>query len=402
MYTQQKGALREQRIQGQRLHAMLRDGVAGYKVVKGFGRIQYQLMRYTSQVIKERRAWWALTMFQIITTRVVLWAFQFLMQNGIWIYTIMQCMKGYLSYGEFLITLQLAQKFETPLQDLIKLVQGIRMQLVPAERVLETLDVAPDIVDAPDAIPMPPIKGKIEFRNVNFSYVPGIPVLRNLSLTIRPGESVALVGPTGAGKTTMMYLLLRLFEPQEGQILVDDIDIRRVNLSTLKDQLAVVLQETFLFGGSFADNIRYGNLKASDQQVARAAQMADIHEFIASLPDGYNHDLGEGKKLSGGQQQRMGIARGLVRNPAILMLDEATAALDSLTESHIVQTVEKVMQGRTTLVISHRLITITGADRIVVLDNGQISDEGKHRDLLKRGGLYKRMWDEQTRGEVKA
>jgi len=402
MYTRLKGAIRQQKIQDQRVYAFLRDGIAGFKEVKGFGRIRYQLLRYTHQVLNERRAAWKLAWLQMATNRLVLWSLNFLMTNGFWIYTVIQCMRGHLSYGEFLVTLQLASRFEGPLENLVRLIQGIRLQLVPAERVLETLDVKPDIVDAPDAVPMPPIQGGIEFRNVTFTYDSAQPALNGLNLSIKPGEKIALVGPAGAGKTTTLYLLLRLFEPQEGQILVDGRDIRTVQQRSLKDQLAVVLQETFLFGGTVADNIRYGNLLATPAQIRRAAELAGLGDFIESLPEKYDQDLAEGRKLSGGQRQRMGLARALARDPRILLLDEATAALDSRTEARIMENIHQVARGRTTIIISHRLITITDCDRILVMDQGRIVEEGTHEQLLQRNGLYKRMWDEQTRQEAAA
>jgi len=397
-YTKLKRTLRENKIEGQRVHAQLRDAIAGAKVVKGFGRIEYQIYKYTRQLIRERRVYWKYFFLSIATHHGLLWALRFVVTNAIWLYAFWRCMTGYLSYGECIVTIALSRRFERPLEEMVRLIQQIRLQLVPAERVLETLDVEPEIVDTPGAITMPPIKGKVEFRNVTFEYIPGVPVLREVNFAIEPGESVAFVGPSGAGKSTIMYLLLRLYEPKGGQILIDDIDIRTVRMFSFQQQIGVVLQETFLFGGSFADNIRYGKLKATAEEVIRAAKTADLHDFIMSQPDGYDRDLGEGKKLSGGQQQRLGIARAIVRDPRILILDEATSSLDSRIESRIINTIYKAMKGRTTLMISHRLVTVTHCDRILVVDKGQIIESGTHEELLKSGGLYKTMWAEQTLG----
>jgi len=401
-YTRLKGVTRRQRIQGQRVSALLRDGIKGVKTVKGFGRIDYQVFKYTKQVYRERRAWWKLSMLQLLTNRVVLWVIHLVATQGMWIYAACRVMTGHLSYGEFLVVFRLVRNLERPMEEFMKLLQNIRLQLVPAERLLETLDVDPQIVDTPGAKRLPPIGGKVEFRDVHFEYVPGEPVLRGLDLAIEPGESVGFVGPSGAGKSTIMYLLLRLYEPGSGGIFIDGQDIRTVQTASFRDQMGVVLQETHLFGGSFADNIRYGKLKATDAEVVEAAQMAEIHEFISGLPEGYDRDLGEGLKLSGGQVQRIGIARALIRDPRILILDEATASLDSKVESQVVGTIEKVMRGRTTLMISHRLVTVRGCDRIVVIDRGQVVQTGTHDALLAEGGLYKQLWAEQTRGTTQA
>jgi len=400
MYTLLKGTMRQHKIQAQRVIATLRDGIAGYKVVKGYGRIQHQVLKYTRQILEERRAWWKYTWLSVLTHQGILWIFRFLMHNALYIYVVISCMTGRLSLGEYMITMALIRRFERPLERFIQLVQSVRLQLVSAERVLETLDVEPEIVDAPDAVTMPPMDGKVEFRNVSFEYVPGEPVLRDFSVTVRPGESVAFVGPSGAGKSTVMYLLLRLYEPQSGEVLLDGVDLKRAKMQSYLDQMGVVLQETFLFGGSFADNIRYGKLTASPEEIRHAAEMADIHDFIVSLPDGYDRDLGEGMKLSGGQRQRLGIARAMVRDPRILVLDEATASLDSLVENHVMRTVRRAMKGRTTLMISHRLVTVTDCDRIVVIDKGRVVETGTHEQLLRINGLYRLMWDEQTRGGV--
>jgi ATP-binding cassette, subfamily B, bacterial MsbA len=398
LYTLLKGTMRQLKIQQQRCAALLRDGIRGVKTVKGFGRVNYQVLKYTQQVYEERRVWWKWAMLSMLTHSIVLWTIHQLVTQGMWIYAAYRVMTGHLSVGEYMIVFALVRRLERPLEQFVKLMQSIRMQLVPAERILETLDVTPEIVDAPDAEPIATIQGRVEFRDVHFSYDPEKPVLRGLNVTVEPGESVAFVGPSGAGKSTVMYLLMRLYDVDSGQVLIDDTPIQTVTMDSFLDQMGVVLQETHLFGGTFTDNIRYGKLQADDEEVAQAARMAEIHEFIESLPDGYERDLGEGLKLSGGQQQRLGIARALIRDPRILLLDEATASLDSRIECQIVRTIEKIMRGRTTLMISHRLVTVTGCDRIVVIDEGRVAEQGTHRELLANDGLYKLMWDEQTRG----
>jgi ABC-type multidrug transport system fused ATPase/permease subunit len=397
LYTVRKRFLREQKIEDQHVMALLRDGLRGILTVKGFGNIRLQVKRYARQILQERRAWLKYQLMYILTNRIVLFIIEIAAIEGMNVYAMYSVMTGRLSIGEYFIINRLASSVRRPMEDFIKLLQNIRMQLVPAERLLETLDVKPAIVDRPDSYNLPEVSGGVEFKNVHFSYVPGEPVLRGLSLKIRPGESVAFVGPSGAGKSTILYLIYRLYEAQEGQVLVDGHDVRDVRIKSLCENLGVVLQETHLFGGSFADNIRYGKLKASDEEVVEAARMADIDGFIRSLPGEYDRDLGEGTKLSGGQRQRLGIARALIRKPKILILDEATASLDARTENHFLRTVNRLMEGRTTLMISHRLVTVTGCDRIVVIKEGQILDQGTHAELLERCDLYREMWAEQTR-----
>lgn len=398
LYTRLKGAMRQERIQGQRVSAILRDGIKGVMTVKGFGRIDLQVFKYTRQIYQHRRVWWKYQLLNILTHGTILWFIHVAMTRGMWVYVAYQVLVGHISLGEYTVIFRLMLHLERPLENFIKLLQTIRLQLVPAERLLETLDVDPDIVDAPGARPLPPVQGRVDFKDVHFEYVPGEPVLQGLSFTVEPGESVAFVGPSGAGKSTIMYLLMRLYEPQKGQVLLDGHDIKTVRQDSFLNQMAVVLQETHLFGGTFEDNIRYGKLDATHDEVVQAARTTDMHEFITSLPEGYERDLGEGLKLSGGQRQRLGIARAVIRDPRVLILDEATASLDSKVESHIVGTIMKAMEGRTSLMISHRLVTVTECDRIIVINKGLVEEEGTHQELLAKDGLYRLLWDEQTRG----
>jgi ABC-type multidrug transport system fused ATPase/permease subunit len=269
--------------------------------------------------------------------------------------------------------------------------------MVPAQRMLETLDVEPEIDDLPEATRLPRLRGAIEFRDVCFSYEPGKLVLQNVSFSIPPGATAAFVGPSGAGKSTIMHLVLRLHDPTSGQVLIDGHDLRTVSLQSYLEQVGVVPQTTFLFGVSVGENLRYGKLEATDEEVRQAAALAEIDSFIERLPHGYDTHLGEGTKLSGGQKQRIGIARTLIRDPRILILDEATASLDSRAEEAILQTIQKVSEGRTVLSIAHRLRAVVNSDIIFVLKEGQIVDQGAHVELLARPGLYRQMWEEQTR-----
>lgn len=264
------------------------------------------------------------------------------------------------------------------------------------DRVFETLDTRPEIIDAPDAIHLGTVKGAVEFKDVSFGYDPAQPVLHHISFQVNPGETIAIVGPSGAGKTTIVNLLARFYDATEGQILVDGHDIRRVRLETMRRHIGLVSQETILFSVSLKENIRYGKKEATDAQVTAAARAADMEDFIESLPDGFETKIGEdGIKLSGGQKQRMAIARAILADPRILILDDATSALDSHTEAHVQAALAQLMKGRTNFVIAHRLSTIMSADRILVVEAGRIVDFGTHAQLVSRPGLYQDLYNEQ-------
>ena len=264
------------------------------------------------------------------------------------------------------------------------------------ERVFETLDTRPEIVDAPDAVYLPTVRGEVEFRDVTFGYDPAQPVLHDVSFRVNPGEIIAIVGPSGAGKSTVVNLLARFYDVQGGAVMVDGYDVRKVRLETMRRHIGMVAQETILFSVSLRENIRYGKKDATDAQVIAAAQSADLHHFIMELPDGYDTKIGEdGIKLSGGQKQRMAIARALLADPRILILDDATSALDSHTEANVQAALADLMHGRTNFVIAHRLSTIMNADRILVMNEGRIVDFGTHTVLVNRPGIYHDLYQEQ-------
>ncbi len=304
--------------------------------------------------------------------------------------------RGGLSVGDFVAFLLLVGVFYRPLDKISAVIETYPRGIAGFRRFLEFLAVAPDIADRPDAVEAPPLRGDVRYDHVTFGYEPGRPVLRDISLSIRAGETVALVGPSGAGKTTLCSLLPRFYEVDAGAITVDGIDIRAMTRASLRRQIGIVQQDVFLFAGTLRDNIAYGRLGADAAAIRDAARRARLGDLIESLPEGLDTAIGErGVKLSGGQKQRLAIARIFLKNPPLLILDEATSALDSETERAIQQSLAELSAGRTTLVIAHRLATIRNADRIVVVTEAGIAEQGSHDQLMAARGAYWRLHDAQ-------
>jgi subfamily B ATP-binding cassette protein MsbA len=300
-----------------------------------------------------------------------------------------------MTQGELFSVMAAILMMYTPVKRLTRVNNVIQQAVGAAERVFEVLEENPEIVDRPGARSLGPVRGEVSFENVFFAYDTE-PVLKDFSVRSAVGEVVALVGPSGAGKSTIAGLLTRFYDPQQGRVCIDGVDIRDITLESLKSNIALVDQETFLFNDTIGNNIRYGRFDASDEEVQEAARLAYADEFIAVLPEGFETSIGNrGLRLSGGQRQRICIARALLRNAPILILDEATSALDTESEAMVQKALTNLMANRTTFVIAHRLSTIMNANKIVVLENGRVREVGTHQELLKNSGLYQRLYELQ-------
>lgn len=312
---------------------------------------------------------------------------------------------GYLIYRGsldplLLVTFMLyVSAFTSPIKKLANFAEQYVMGMAGFTRFLEIMDTEPDIKDKPGCSALKDVKGKVEFKDISFSYDEGEQVLSHVNLCVPAGKTLALVGPSGGGKTTLCHLLLRFYELKEGSILLDSTDIRDVTMESLRNNIGIVQQEVFLFADTVMENIRYGRLGATDEEVMEAAKRAHIHEEIMHFADGYKTNVGErGMLLSGGQKQRISIARLFLKNPPVLILDEATSALDTVTESDIQKTFDALAKGRTTIVIAHRLSTVKNADEIAVIDDKRITERGTHEELLKSGGLYAKLYSATQEG----
>lgn len=378
------------------INDVLHEGLVGIRIVKSFVREDYEFARFTKQNQANFSA--ARKNAQLVSTLSPV--VELLAAIG---FSIVLWFGGYevvnekMTPGELIAFFTLALLIVNPLKSLSGLSHTIQRATAAAERIFELLDVTPTITEAPDAISLSPqINGAISFKNVSFAYDPGRPVLEDINLDIKPGEMVALVGSSGAGKSTLVDLIPRFYEVTEGAVLVDGHNVKELTLASLRETIGIVPQETFVFSGTVAQNIRYGRLGAVDTEVIAAAKAANAHEFIQDLANGYETEIGEsGSGLSGGQKQRIAIARAILKNPRILILDEATSALDTESEALVQEALERLMEGRTTIVIAHRLSTIQKANRIIVLDKGRIAESGTHDELLARNGIYRNLYQVQ-------
>jgi ATP-binding cassette subfamily B protein len=380
------------------LNAVLEETYSGQRIVLAFGQEETVLDRFdrANEAVRAGGA-------RAMTLALVVMPMMGVLSNlnvailcglGGWL-----AIEGMVSIGTIAAFISYSRRFAEPLRMLGNLYNQVQGGLAGAERVFEVLDTAPDLTDAPDAREMVRVAGGVTFEGVTFSYVPGVPVLKDVTLHARAGERIALVGHTGAGKTTLVNLLSRFYDIDGGAVLIDGVDIRTVSRDSLRRQLGVVLQQSFLFNESVLENIRYGNLDASDGEVKAAARLAHADGFIRRLPQGYGTVLSErGESLSEGQRQLIAIARAILADPAILVLDEATSSVDTRTELAIQKALGRLMEGRTSFVIAHRLSTIVSADQVIVMENGRVMERGTHETLLAARGVYHRLFMSQFRG----
>ncbi len=378
------------------ISALLADTIPGVRVVKAFSQEQREVGRFETRsgelLVGELRAARLQSLFSPIMS--------FITRIGtliIWLVGGSKVLDTSLSLGEFTAFTGYMWQFYGPVESLCRLNHRFQRAATSAERVFETLDSPVDVDDRPQAKPMPRVEGRVEFRDVSFSYDEGKPVLEHVNLMVEPGEMIGLAGHSGAGKSTFINLICRFYDVNGGSLLIDGQDIRDVELKSLRDQIGIVLQDPFLFNGSIADNIAYGKPGAGPDQVVAAARAAHAHEFIVDLPDGYDTLVGErGTRLSGGERQRVSIARALLRDPRILILDEATSNVDTETEVKIQEALERLIRGRTTFAIAHRLSTLRHANRLLILEKGRVAEVGTHDELITADGIYARLCRIQT------
>ncbi|NEN86778.1 ABC transporter ATP-binding protein [Paenibacillus elgii] len=377
------------------VNAQVEDSVTGIRVVQTFTNEEHEMGKFMTSNSNFREA--KLRSYKIIAVSssgmylLMRLISLFVLICGAWF-----VVQGELSYGEFVGFLLLINIFFKPIEKINAFLESYPKGMAGFKRFIEIMDTEPDVADAPDAVKVDRVRGDIRFEKVTFGYEDHAKVLKNIDLSIRAGETVAFVGPSGAGKTTLCSLLPRFYEIESGSIAIDGLDIRKMKLSSLRQHIGIVQQDVFLFSGTLRDNIAYGKLHATDAEIWDAARRAKLEEFIRSLPLGLQTPVGErGVKLSGGQKQRLAIARMFLKNPPILILDEATSALDTETEAAIQQSLAELSAGRTTLVIAHRLATIRSADRIVVVTEDGVSEQGHHDELVASGGVYSRLHQAQ-------
>ena len=387
------GTLIQERMAG--ITAMLQESISSIRVVKSFAREEYETERFRAENLLNFQAVMKNVQLTSLLTPTVEFLAALAVTLIVW-FGGYEVVNGIMSAGSLVAFLTYAVNLANPVKRLSRIYGRMQQAMAAIDRIFSVLDMEETVTDKPDAIPLPKITGKVSVENVTFAYDDKHNALENVSFEVEPGQMIAFVGPSGAGKSTIANLIPRFYDVQAGAIKIDGYDIRDVTLNSLREQIGIVPQETLLFSTTVMENIRYGRLDATDEEVIAAAVAANADKFISELPNGYATQIGErGLNLSGGQRQRMAIARAMLKNPQILILDEATSALDTESEKIVQAALDELMVGRTSFVIAHRLSTIFGADQIFVIDKGRICEHGTHRELLARGGLYSNLYNIQ-------
>jgi ATP-binding cassette, subfamily B, bacterial MsbA len=386
-------AVKKNQAQMSHIYNMIEESITGIRIVKSFVRERFEIEKFRKQNQELYNLIMKVIQFKVTQVPVVEFLAALGIAVAIWFGGI-QVIKGKFSIGDMFAFWGYMIMATNPLNRISQTYSTIRGCIVSAQRIFEIMDMPIERDDPPGARPMPPIAGHVKYDGVSFCYTEGTPVLSAISFEVHPGKVLAIVGLSGAGKSTTVNLLARFYEPTGGSITVDGIDIAGVKLHSLREQLAIVPQDTILFSGTVKENIAYGKEHATQDEILRAAATANAHEFIEKMPQGYDTILGErGVNLSGGQRQRIAIARAILKDPRLLILDEATSSVDALSEELIQRGLESLLKDRTTIIIAHRISTIRKADKIIVLDGGSIVEEGNHDELMGKGGIYTSLYE---------
>lgn len=376
------------------MNAYIHESITGIKVTQSFAREEENLNIFRDVVGNYRTAWLRTVIIQFLLSPIVdnvstLTTAAIYMFGIVWF-------KGSVSIGVLIAFISYTSRFWTPINNMANFYNSIVNAMAYLERIFETIDEELQVENIPGAADIPEIQGRVDFDHVSFAYEEGNKVLKDISFSVKPGQSVALVGPTGAGKTTVISLLSRFYNVTEGKLLIDGYDVQKVTLESLRSQMGVMLQDSFIFSGTIMDNIRYGKLDATDEEVIEAAKTVRAHDFISMLKDGYYTQVNErGSRLSAGQRQLISFARALLASPRILILDEATSSIDTNTELLLQQGLDRLLEGRTSFIIAHRLSTIKNSDIIMFIDDGRIIEQGTHDELILRKGHYEKLYNSQ-------
>ena len=392
LYNVQRRIDFKYREKSQNFLAGLQEWFAGIKTVKAFGKGGYEVLKNIRLYIRMLRVEWQNFFMKLITDNFILF-FRYAFIVGAILYL---CVFQKQTAGSIVALFLLLEQFFSPINQYIRVIEGVRLQLIPARRLMETVGIEPSIVEKKNAITVKHLSGNFKVDHVSFGYVPEKSVLQDVKLTISRGKRVGIVGPSGSGKTSMVNLIMRFYDPDKGDIFVDEMNLKDIKLGEYYQNIGIILQEDFLFDGTVRENIRYGKPGSTDEEVYNAAKLAAVHEDILRLPQGYDTELAEGTKLSGGQRQRIAIARALIRQPSVLILDEATSALDSETARRIEETIYHIGKDKTVIMITHKLLSVKNYDEIFVIEDGRLKEKGTFTELINKNGLFAALYKQQT------